>query len=114
VTAPHDRPTAEELVAVVRQFLENEVLPATEGSVRFHTRVSVNALGIAEREMQLGPEHALAHAERLAHLGYSSDGELAAAIRAGELDDRWMEVKAAVAEAVRDKLLVANPDYLDR
>jgi hypothetical protein len=114
VTAPHDRPTASELLAVVQHFLEEQVLPATEGSVRFQTRVSINALRIAEREIELGAVHAGAHAMRLARLGYRSDAALAAAIRAGDLDDRWSEVKAAVTEAVRDKLLVANPDYLDQ
>jgi hypothetical protein len=44
-------------------------------------------------------------------LGYNDDGELAAAIRAGDLDARYSELKAALADAVRDKLAVANPAY---
>ncbi len=40
-----DRPTAAELVQAVREFLERDVMPATEARVQFHTRVSVNALG---------------------------------------------------------------------
>jgi Arc/MetJ family transcription regulator len=43
----------------------------------------------------------------------ADDAALAAAIRAGDLDDRYAEVAAAVRETVRDKLVVANPRYLD-
>ena len=47
-----DRPTAAELVAAVREFLERDVMEATEGRVQFHTRVAVNALGMVERELE--------------------------------------------------------------
>lgn len=113
MTAPHDRPTAAELLESVREFLEGDVLDATAGRVRFHTRVAINVVGMVERELELGPAQAVAHAERLAGLGYSSDDELAAAIRAGDLDDRYGEVKAAVWASVTDKLAVANPSYAD-
>ena len=51
-----DRPTAVELLEAVREFLGQDVMPAVEGRVRFHTRVAVNALGMLERELRLGPE----------------------------------------------------------
>lgn len=110
---PHDAPTARELVEAVREFLEREVLPAAEGGTRFHTLVAANVLGMVERELELGPAHARAHAARLAGLGFADDAALATAIRSGALDDRHDEVKAALAAAVRDKLAVANPAYLD-
>lgn len=110
---PHDRPSAAELVAAVREFLERDVLDAADGRVRFHTRVAINVLGMVERELADGPAQAAAHAERLARLGVDDDAALAAAIRAGALDDRAAEVRAALIESVRDKLLVANPRYLD-
>jgi hypothetical protein len=113
-----DRPTAAELIAAVREFLEHDVMGATEGRVQFHTRVAVNALGMLEREMTSG--NALAGAEReraRALLGHDGDlaaleRELAAAIRAGRLDDRLDEVRAHVRATVREKLLIANPGYL--
>ena len=108
----HDRPTMAELVEAVREFLERDVMAATDGRVQFHTRVAVNALGMVERELRDGPAQAAAHAERLAALGVGSEAELAAAIRAGDLDDRYDEVKAAVWDTVRDKLRIANPRYL--
>ncbi len=112
MSAPHDRPTAGELLESVREWLEREVTPATEGRLRFHARVAANVLAIVERELELGAAHAEAHAARLDQLGVSSDAELAAAIRRGDLDDRYDEVKALVWATVRDKLAVANPRYL--
>ncbi len=112
MTEMHGRPTAEELVDAVREFLERDVMAATSGAVQFHTRVAVNALAAVGRELRDGPAMADAHGERLAALGFSSEGELADAIRSGSLDDRYDEVAAAVRATVHDKLAVANPKYL--
>jgi hypothetical protein len=113
VSAPHDRPTAAELVEAVREFLERDVLAVTEGRVRFHLRVALNVLGMVERELQEGPSMAAAHAHRLERAGFASDADLAAAIRAGALDDRYQEIKALVFASVIEKLRVANPGYLE-
>ncbi|GAA3467203.1 DUF6285 domain-containing protein [Nonomuraea roseola] len=110
MAAPHDVPTAAELVAAVREFLERDVLPEVEGRVRFHTRVAVNVLGMVERELELGPSHALAHAERLDRLGVADDAELAAAVREGRFEEE--ELLGVLTAAVRDKLMVANPRHL--
>jgi aminoglycoside phosphotransferase (APT) family kinase protein len=110
---PHDRPSAAELAEAVREWVTGDVAEATTGRVRFHTRVATNVLNIIERELRLGPGHAVAHAARLAALGFADDAALAAAIRAGELDDRFDEVRTAVWSSVRDKLAVANPGYDD-
>ncbi len=109
--APHDRPTASELVEAVREFLEHDVMAATSGRVQFHTRVAVNALNIVQRELEAGTTIADAHAARLASLGYDDDAALARAIRDGDLDDRYDEVKRAVQATVDDKLRVANHKY---
>ena len=69
-----DRPNAAELVAAVREFLERDVMPATDGRVQFHTRVAVNVLNVVERELKLGPD--LAPGERAratALLGHDGD-----------------------------------------
>jgi Domain of unknown function (DUF6285) len=113
-----DRPTAVELLEAIREFLQQDVMPAVEGRVLFHTRVAVNALGMLERELQLGPALDEAERERLATLLGRDDTlprlttELARRIRDRSLDDRRDEVFAAVRESVRAKLLVANPDYV--
>jgi hypothetical protein len=113
-----DRPTAEELVVAVREFLTHDVMPATDGRVRFHARVATNVLGMVERELSLGA--ALKDAERtravalLGHDGELEDleRELAAGIRMGAFDDRLDEVRSHVRATVREKLLIANPRYL--
>lgn len=110
---PHDVPTATELVAAVREFLEGDVMAATDGRIRFHARVAVNVLKMVEREALLGPDQARTHAARLDALGYPDERSLADAIRRGDLDDRWAEVKRSVWETVREKLAVANPTYAE-
>jgi len=113
VTAPHDRPTKEELLESLREWLETDVIPATEGRLRFHALVAAKIVAMVERELVLGPDQEAAHAARLADLGVASEAELAEAIRDGRLDDRYDEVKASVWMTVREKLSVANPGYLD-
>jgi len=110
---PHDVPNAPDLLDAVREFLESEVIPHTEGRRRFEARVAANVVAMVKREMILGPAQSAAHTERLESLGVTDDGALARAIRSGELAERSDEVRAAVRAAVADKLQVANPTYLD-
>jgi hypothetical protein len=112
VAAPHDAPDAAQLLEAVREWLERDVIPATDGRLRFHARVASNVLAMVEREIQLGPAQADAHAARLAQLGVASDAELARAIRDRRFDDRHEELRTLLAESVVDKLAVANPRYL--
>jgi hypothetical protein len=109
---PHDVPSTGELVEAVREWLQSDVLAATDGRLQYHTRVAINVLSIVERELALGATHEEAHLDRLRSLGVADDAALAVAIRSGALDDRLPEVRALVWESVRDKLAVANPRYL--
>lgn len=110
-TGPHDAPDAVELLDAVGEFLERDVMPATSGRVQFHARVAARVVSMVARELALGPALTEDHRARLDGLGMADDAELAAAIRAGALDDRRDEVLAVVRAAVDDKLRVANPDY---
>ena len=110
-TAPFGRPTAAELVEAVREYLDGLMEGSTDGA-RFEARVARNVLGIAERELRLGPAVSAAHAARLSELGFADDAALAAALRSGALDDDWESVAPLLAASVRDQLLVANPAYL--
>lgn len=125
-----DRPTAVELLEAVREFLERDVLSEAHGRVRFHTRVAINALGIVERE--LTDAAALEAAERERAIALLADrasteelgddldtatardleAVIARRIRDGSLDDRRDAVVAHVRATVREKLRVANPDYV--
>jgi aminoglycoside phosphotransferase (APT) family kinase protein len=111
-TSPFGRPTAAELVEAVREYVEGDVMEKREGGERFQARIARNALRIVERQLQLGPTLAAAHAERVSALGFHDDRGLAAAIRSGAFDNDWVAVGRALASSARDQLLVANPDYL--
>ena len=63
-----DRPSAALLVTAVREFLERDVMPATEGRVHFHTRVAVNVLNTVARELELGDGFAADERRRAAAL----------------------------------------------
>jgi hypothetical protein len=95
----------------VREYLEG-AMGRGEGAARFEARVARNALGVVERELRFGAALAATHARRLSDLGFADDAALAAALRAGELDEDWDRVASALAASARDQLLVANPSYL--
>ena len=100
----YGRPTAAELVAAVADFLDTEVRNATDGQVSFHARVAVNVLRTVERELR---------DDRAAPdlLGYDDETQLAAAIRAGDLDGRAGEVLPCLRTLVRHRLTIAHPGY---
>lgn len=112
MTAPHDRPTAAELVEAVREWLENDVLSSVDGRLQFHTRVAINSLNIVQREFELGVEQQNRHAHVLSDMGVASDTELASKIRDGQFDERLFEVLETLAPVIEDKVRVANPKYL--
>ena len=114
MSAPHDRPTAAELVEAVGEWIRRSQIDGEIQPNSFHARVAVNMLAIVERELALGVAQGRAHSDRLEQLGVADDFELVAAIRSGALDARADEVRRLVWTSVRDKLAVANPKYLDR
>jgi hypothetical protein len=96
----HDRPSAPELAAAVREFLEHELLPVLDDHrLRFRTLVAMNALTIVERETAVSDA------------GGNDEWETARRIRAGDVrDDDVAALKARVAA----KLAVASPRTLER
>ncbi len=112
MSAPHDRPTAAELLESVREWLERDVAPSVEGRLVFHTRVAINSLDIVLREMEAGDSMRLRHEDALRSLGCSSDRELADAVRRGDHDTDLRAVLDALAPVIEDKVRVANPRYL--
>jgi hypothetical protein len=117
-----DLPTAAELVEAVREFLERDIFPTLEGRKQFHTRVSMNVLGIVQRELEQSSRADGKERERLvALLGRDGDSdasltdlnrELAARIRDGSLAAPREEILGHLRETLRDKLAIANPKYL--
>jgi len=109
--APHDRPTPDELLQAVEEFVAGEAAATSDVRRRFNLRVAANALQIVRRQLVLGHEQEQEHRSRLARLGMGDDAQLAAAIRSGALDDRYEEVLELVRQSVRAKLAVASPRY---
>ncbi len=109
MSSMYGRPTAAELVAAVADFLDSDVRESTEGQVSFHARVAANVLRIVERELldQTAGEVTAA----LSVLGFTDEAALAAAIRAGELDDRAADVLGCLRTLVRHRLTIAHPGY---
>jgi hypothetical protein len=113
----YGRPTAAELVAAVADFLDSDVRSATgpeagladAGQVNFHARVAANVLRIVERE--LTDESAAEVTGALAELGFADEPQLAAAIRAGTMDDRAGDVLATLRTLVGHRLAIAHPGY---
>jgi hypothetical protein len=96
-----ERPTAQELVEAIAEFLGGEILPTlTDRRLRFRTLVAMNALDIVHRELE-----ALPHAED------TEQRALVRRIRAGEVDSGTLALVKADVEA---RLRVASPRYLDR
>ena len=94
----HDRPSPQELVEAVREFLEREILPTLgDHRLKFRTLVAINGLGIAERELWATTEPR------------EQDWELARRIRAGDVPD---DAVALLKEQVAQKLRVSNPRAL--
>jgi hypothetical protein len=112
----YGRPTAAELVAAVADFLDTDVREATgpdgrladSGQVHFHARVAANVLRIVERELTA---QSAVVTDRLAELGFADEVQMAAAIRAGTLDDRADDVLPMLRMLVRHRLAVAHPGY---
>ena len=113
MTSAHGRPTAAELIAAVAEFLENHVRESTAGQVNFHARVAANALRMVERELLADAEAADGVAGALARVGCVDEAQLAAAIRAGELDGVNDHVQSALRALVGRRLAAAHPGYQD-
>jgi hypothetical protein len=126
-----DRPTANELLAAVREHLERAIVPQiTEPRLKFQTLVCMNAIGIVERELLMGETLATAEWASLSSLlGEPADApptnaeraeavtartrQLCNQIRAGSWDDpeRKKALFTHVRATVKTKLFVANPRY---
>lgn len=110
---PHGVPSSAELVYALRTFLEEDVMPGTEGRLSFMARVAGNVAAMVERELVLGPIRDARQKERLGTLGMGDDDELAAAVRRGDLEHRRGEVIELTLDDVLEKLSIWNPRYVE-
>ena len=122
-----DRPTAPELLDALAAMLFTEVREWVPRERRFQVLVAANVCAVVARELRAGAAPSQADARLFRELlgedatepppaGAEADArgaaaELAAALRAGDLDDRLPEASQRLREHVRRKLEVARPGY---
>ena len=113
----NDRPSPEQLIGAVRDFLERVALPKLDGRASFHARVAANALAIVERELALGPDQDAAERGRLRTLLcrdaplLDQNRELCRRIRAGEIGLDTPVLLEHLRETTLAKLAVDQPGY---
>ncbi len=120
-----DRPTQDELLATVAEYLEAELIPALDGPLAYRSRVAANLVRILQREQALGAaalrrEYALlcgllgVEPERNA-IDALADAVLELNRRvAAAIDDGTIEHERAwpvLMELARAKLAVIRPGY---
>lgn len=115
---PSSLPSASDIVAVVRDFLEAEILPDLAGDKRFNVKVAVNLLAAVERELRMGPSADAAEISRLAAF-VAIDGSLdqknrrlSDAIRAGVLASDDPKLLDHLRSTMLDALRINNPKWL--
>lgn len=105
-----EQPDARELLAVARETLLAEVLPALDGDARYQTLMIANAMAIAVREMTPGPVDVDAEVASLQGLY-----ELPEASPAGEsAQEALVRLENRLARDLRDGVLDGGPQYAVR
>ena len=114
------RPTIDNLLATVRELLE-ATAPSLAGEARYKLQVAAYLVGICERELSLAPGQAAGERAAYARLLGRPDDDavdlapfLCAAIRRGDLDDRFDEAVETVLARLVEDVRVVKPSHLDR
>jgi hypothetical protein len=93
-----NRPNARELLRGVVQFLEQDVVPALQEPLRFHSRIAANLLKIVQREWELEKDHLREEATRLeALLG----NDIPRPGKPGNLQTRVLALNEALCREIR-------------
>src|SRR5215831_16801683 len=102
-----DRPTAVELLAAVRAFLERDLLPDLQGRKRFHALVAANVLAIVARELELGEPSLVEEWHRLRDL--LGEPDPAPPARLADLRDAVRSLNERLVERIRGGDADAGP-----
>ncbi|MBN2284754.1 MAG: hypothetical protein JXO48_12775 [Deltaproteobacteria bacterium] len=111
------RPTTDELLEAVQEFLEKRIIKVLDSHRAFHTRVAVNVLALVRRELQLGPLLSSQEHERLRTL-LGTDGSIAELNEelCRRLRDKSMDYRDGVLfhhlyETTTGQVSIDNPEY---
>lgn len=118
---PSDLAPVPDLLAVIREFLEADILkdPGLAEDKRFNIRVAINLLATAERELQLGPAATAAEEARLTKLVgdqgtiEEKNRRLGQSIRSGAIAGDNPQVLDHLHRTIVDALRINNPKWLD-
>ena len=118
---PTNLTPAAELLAVVREFLEADILqdPNLPDEKRFNVRIAINLLATAERELRLGPAANAAEADRLTKLTRvegsleENNRRLANSIRERAIDAHDAHLLDHLRRTIADALRINNPKWLE-
>ena len=111
---------APDLLATIRAYLEQEILPGLRDDKWFNVKVAANMLATVERELRQGPEADAAERARLAALtgaeGTLSDLNrvLAEAIRSGKIATDDPRLLDHLRRTTANALAINNPQWLAR
>lgn len=115
---PDSRPIATDLLAIVQEYLEEQISPQVSSVHRFQLKIVSRVLATVQRELALGPAADAAETQRLRAL-LSRDGSfeelnaaLAQAIRAGEFQVDDPALLAHLRSSIEDSLRINNPKWL--
>ena len=114
---PSNRPTRDELLEAVAEFLEKRVMPKLDKHTAFHTRVAINVLNIVRRELEHGPRLDAEELERLKNLlGREGtleelNAELCRKIQSGDLDRRSKDLMEHLLRTTLGKVSIDQPSY---
>ncbi|HEY4069055.1 MAG TPA: DUF6285 domain-containing protein [Burkholderiaceae bacterium] len=115
-------PPTDVLLRAATDYLEHELLPTLSGYHRFQTRVSINVLRTAMRELQLAASFDATEQARLGGLlGHAGDGpdptaalneELAGALAGGALALDAPGLVEHLRQTLADALAINNPKWI--
>jgi hypothetical protein len=112
-----DQPSPAAILAIAIAHLRDKVLPGLDGRAKFDMRVTLNALQLVQRSLELQPASDAAELERLKTLLGAEGGleqlnrELCARIRAGAVDLSTPGLAAHLRATAMEKLAVDQPSY---
>jgi hypothetical protein len=112
-----DEPKPEELIKAVADFLRDDIAPQISGHQAFKLRVSINALDLVARQLELEQGSDAAEAARLSQI-LGTQGSLAElnklladGIAKGELDLQTPGLAGHLWQTTMEKLAVDQPSY---